>query len=351
MNSNLITTGFVGPLVRALPALFALVITGITLPIILHLARRWSLYDTEGPLKIHTRRIPRLGGIALLVGVAAGMLSAGAVQSQTLLSLAVIALVWITGLVDDLRGLPPSLRLAVQLGAGFVLWEGGWSVSPFPNNTLSLLCTCLLVAAFINAFNLLDGADGVAAGVALVIALGYALLPGGEISRLGSILALSVTGGCAGFLLFNFPPARIFMGDSGSTMLGLSIAFLSLDFYRTSPSNASRWVVPALFAALPLTDLGLAIVRRLRKRAPLFAGDRQHFYDLLLQRGWPARRVAIVCALFTALLVVAGWLGDQQDRFVSSLILVIGIFPLVAIAVYLGSLRVDPGMRSNDSRA
>ncbi len=342
---------------RLIAGLSAFAITAVTLPLVLRLARMWNLYDAEGPLKIHTRRIPRLGGVALLAGLSAGILSARLLASAAdgfgaaWFPLTVIVVVWATGLADDIRDLAPVARLVVQLGAGFVLWKAGWTVPLFTGTILNPLCTCFFVATFVNAFNLLDGADGIAASVSLIIALGYTLFSSGEVSVMGGLLAASIAGCCMGFLIFNFPPARIFMGDSGSTLLGVSLASLSLDFYKTAPAVSSRLMLPVLFAALPLLDLGLAILRRLRKGASLFSGDRQHFYDLLLQRGWPARRVTVVCALFTAILVGAGYWGYQQDSLISTLILILGIAPLVMIAISLGSLRTDPGMRGNGSRA
>jgi UDP-GlcNAc:undecaprenyl-phosphate/decaprenyl-phosphate GlcNAc-1-phosphate transferase len=313
----------------------------VAVPAVLSVSRRYSLYDADGPLKIHTRRTSRLGGIAIAAGLFAAVLLTGVATSPRLiLAFIVFLLVWGTGLMDDLRGLNPIVRLAVQLGAGLLLFYVGWSVPLFGVPVLDALATCIFVAGFINAFNLLDGADGVAGGVALVVALGYALLPGGQISLAGHALAWALAGSCLAFLCFNFPPARIFMGDSGSTLLGLAIAFLGLDFFAENPASSSRLGVPILFAALPLVDLALAIVRRLRSRAPLFEGDRQHLYDLLLQHGWPARRVALTCCLCSVVFVVLGRIGSQQPALVFSLIVAAGLIPVTLIAVRLGSLRV-----------
>jgi len=336
---------------RIIAGVAAAVATALFLPLVLRLSRKWRLYDSDGPLKIHTQQISRLGGVAIICGLLAGIASTSLDGTQEAwVPVLVFLLVWATGLVDDLRGLPPIARLLIQLAAGMALWAAGWSLPLFANSVLNLLCTCIFVSGFINAFNFLDGADGVAASVALVICFAYALLPSPEMSAAGSVVAAALAGCCAAFLLFNFPPARIFMGDSGSTLLGLGIAFLGLDFCRARPGDDSRLLLPIVFAALPLLDLGLAMLRRLRKRSSLFSGDRQHFYDLLLLRGWPARRVVGVSALFTALLTFGGWLVSQQDAFVASLLLAaVSISLLAAIAIYLGSLRIDPGMRNSDS--
>jgi UDP-GlcNAc:undecaprenyl-phosphate/decaprenyl-phosphate GlcNAc-1-phosphate transferase len=323
-------------------------VTLIALPIILRMANRFRLYDSHGPLKIHTRSVPRLGGIALAAGSVAGIaLTGGGTLPHASLLLVVLLLVWGTGLIDDLAGLPPLARLAVQIGAALLLSHAGWSVPLFGVRWLDILATCVFIPGFINAFNLLDGADGVAAGVALVIALGYASWPGRQLSTMGHLAAWSLAAACLAFLSCNFPPARMFMGDSGSTLLGLVIAFLGLDFYRANLVGANgldaRLGVPVVFAALPVVDLILAMVRRIRNRAPIFEGDRQHFYDLLLQHGWPARRVALVCALCTAVFVAIGRVGGQAPASVFTLMVAGGVIPLMLIAIYLGSLRVVTG--------
>ncbi len=326
-------------------------ITVATLPIVLRQARRWNLYDAEGPLKIHTRRVPRLGGVALFCGLLSGVLvSRLAGFYQSWVPFVAILIVWLTGLVDDLRNLSPLVRLAMQVIAGTILWQSGWCLPLITNRPLNLLGTCLFVAAFINAFNLLDGADGVAAGVSFVIAFGYALYRGSELSPSGIVVSASLAACSLGFLIFNFPPARIFMGDSGSTLLGMGVAFLSLDFYRTSTASRFHLIPPLVFAALPLLDLALAVARRLRKRTSLFDGDRQHVYDLLLQRGWPARRVTIVCALATVLLVTLGHLSDQEGFSVVSLAIGLTLALFLAVAVFLGALRVDTGVAGSDSQ-
>ena len=314
----------------------------LALPAILLLCRKLDLYDSLGPLKIHNRRVPRLGGVAIAAGTLTAAFLSGVVSSpRSVILLSTFILVWGTGLIDDIRGLSPWIRLTVQLGAGLLLSLAGWSIRLFNMPVLDTIATCILVAAFINAFNLLDGADGVAGSVALVIVLGYALLPAGQLSLSGRAVAWALAGSCLAFMMFNFPPARIFMGDSGSTLLGLGIAFLGLDFCAANPGLDSRLGIPIVFAALPLVDLGLSILRRLRRRAPIFEGDRQHFYDLLLQHGWPAWRVALTCSLCTAFFVVLGRVTSQQPGLVFSLVFAASLLLFATIAVGLGSLRVE----------
>lgn len=191
------------------------------------------------------------------------------------------------------------------------------------------------------AHNFLDGADGIVAGITAIIAIGYIFLPDGAHSNVGALVAWSLLGVSCGFLAFNFPPAKIFMGDSGSTALGFGVAYLGLDFYRASGTAASSLPFPILIAALPLIDAALAVLRRVQNRVSPFYGDRRHFYDLLLARGWSARTVALICYALTSALVITACLTRQAafPLAFSSVGLSIGV--LTVAAVKLGTLRMS----------
>jgi len=279
--------------------------TCVSLPIILKFARRHQVYDPYGPLKIHTVPTPRLGGVAIAAGLVAGtFVPASQVESEVVfLSLSVV---WLAGLIDDVFGLSPLPRLIIQVAAAVPICLAGWSV-PIGPTWLNLLLTILFIVCFINALNMLDGADGLAAGVASIIALAFILLTSPRIDLWARVLEFSLVGGCVGFLLFNFPPAKIFMGDSGSTVLGFILAILSLNFYRHRPSGHDSVLIPLLFAGVPLLDAAFAVVRRLRSGISPFEGDRGHFYDLLLKSGWSAREVAFASYAATIMLVIVGF--------------------------------------------
>lgn len=317
----------------------ALVVCAVALPSVRAAAIRWRLFDDFGPLKIHRRPISRLGGFGILLGVLAGLaFSSMDLASELVWPFLALFLVWFTGLWDDLRGLSPLVRLLVQFAAGLLLWFGGWGLV-FPGGPwLGALLTCLFVSAFVNALNWLDGTDGLAAGVVAVVMVGF-IGVGQEAGSVAGILSASVLGSVLGFLLFNFPPARIFMGESGSNTLGFLLAFLSLDYYRSTGAPDLQLLVPLAFAALPLGDAAVAILRRLRARRSPFHGDRQHFYDVLLQRGWTPRRVALSCYGVTATLVLAGWLIHYRADFFYLFLFAVLTGCLVMVTTCLGVLR------------
>jgi len=314
----------------------------ILAPAVTRLCVRWRLYDSIGPLKIHSKPIPRLGGVAIVLALAAGM--ATAINSPQVPSWPfwiTLALIWTTGFLDDIRGVSPILRLAAQIGAGSLLWYGGWRLPLSGAGTFGLVAVCFFVVLFSNAFNFLDGSDGLCVGVAAVIALAYVALPGPAPSSLGHVVAWSLLGASAGFLIPNFPPAKIFMGDSGSNVLGFTVAFLALNFYRANARRLSPSILffPILPASLPLLDAVLAILHRLRNGQSVLKGDRLHFYDLLHAAGWSSRRVALTCYALTATMCVVAWLGLQPEFTHAFSLYVLSVGALLIGAVRLGSLK------------
>jgi UDP-GlcNAc:undecaprenyl-phosphate/decaprenyl-phosphate GlcNAc-1-phosphate transferase len=320
----------------------AFISTLILTPIVREFCIHWRLYDSVGPLKLHSRAIPRLGGVAITLAFVTGMGFAGRLsQVHVWPFFAALALIWGTGLADDIWHLLPTLRFVAQIGAAILLWFGGWRLPWLKLEPATLITVCFLTVLFINSFNFLDGADGLCAGVAGIIAAAYLILPGFTLSFLGSTVAWSLLGVSAGFLVSNFPPADIFLGDSGSTVLGFGIAFLAFDFYRANATtvHSPALAFPLLTAALPLLDGTLAVLRRLHeKRSPL-NGDRRHFYDLLLELGWSPRKVTLTVYALTAAMCVIAWMVLKCDFTQALLLSGASVGTLVVAMVRLGSLR------------
>jgi UDP-GlcNAc:undecaprenyl-phosphate/decaprenyl-phosphate GlcNAc-1-phosphate transferase len=283
----------------------ALLCVLICTPVVRAICRRWNLYDSNGSLNIHVGQIPRLGGVSIAVGLIAGVLVGGPRSMNLGVAgcLAALALIWLTGLVDDTLGLSPVLRFGAQIGAGVLLSLAGWNLPIAVSRIASAAIICGIVVLFTNALNFLDGSDGLAAGTAAIIASAYICAYGIDARSSGAILGWSLLGASVGFLAYNFPPAKIFMGDSGSTFLGFCIAFLGIDFLSSRPLEpvGTRWIFPILVAAVPIVDGILVVVRRISRGASAFQGDRFHGYDRLLARGWSSRTVAFACYAITLL--------------------------------------------------
>ena len=324
-----------------LAAAIAFVITATLLPLVRIVCSRLGLFDAPGPLKIHSQPTPRFGGAAIFLGISAAMIATGSHRALVAWPFfAALAMVWSAGSMDDLRGLSPVFRLAAQFSSGALLWIGGWRI-PLGWPTIGLFVSGALVVALCNSLNLLDGLDGVAVGVSLVMGAAYLALPLGSLSAFARAVAWCSVAACLAFLPVNWPTARLFLGDGGSNLLGFLVAFLALDFYRSQPATPAAAFFPLLVAALPLSDAVFAAVRRLRGRKPVLYGDRRHVYDLLRSRGWPAPRIALTLYAVTALFAAIGLSGVRTH---SSLFWPVSISVVVlylGVAIRLGSLRCE----------
>jgi UDP-GlcNAc:undecaprenyl-phosphate/decaprenyl-phosphate GlcNAc-1-phosphate transferase len=310
------------------------------LPIVRRFAHRFSLYDEQGPLKIHSGSIPRLGGIAMFVGFLTGTLThyVFGVRLDSL-PLFVFFPVWLVGLIDDFKSLGAGFRLFIHIAAGSALWFAGWRLMWFSSEPLDLFVTSLFVAFMINAWNLLDGMDGLAAGTATIVSIGFLMISSVEANGIGMLVAACLLGACLGMFTLNAPPAKMFMGDSGSTLIGIVLAFLSLNWVKTT-SDPHSIAVPLLFLSIPLADACLAIVRRSRTPRLLFDGDRRHFYDLLLQRGVCVESVLNISMGIAALFVLLGWLCVHQIIGLKATCIAVAL-GLISAAILLGSLQPE----------
>ncbi|HEV2068493.1 MAG TPA: MraY family glycosyltransferase [Acidimicrobiales bacterium] len=271
----------------------ALLVAAACTPLAIVVARRTGVVDHPGPLKVQARPIPYLGGVAVFAGVAAG----GALSAPRWLLPLALALV--LGVADDVADVSSRVRLACEVAIA-----GAVAVA-VPTGLPGVLGPAAVVVAtivVINAVNLIDGLDGLAAGVALASALGFAAVLPGD----GRTFALALAGALVGFLVFNRPPARIYLGDGGAYLIGTALAVLLASAWRPgAPSAAS--VGALLLVAVPVAEVVFAVIRRLAARQPLFCGDRDHVYDQLVRRGWGTGAATLALVALQAVLVVAGY--------------------------------------------
>jgi UDP-GlcNAc:undecaprenyl-phosphate/decaprenyl-phosphate GlcNAc-1-phosphate transferase len=333
-------------------------------PLVRRMAVRWRAIDNPSDRKVHPAPTPTLGGVALwfamLVGLGAAYLipsfrSLFQVSSEPLGAALAGTVIVVLGAYDDLHGLSAPAKVAGQiLSAGLLILAGVqlvyfWipglgilSLSPDVAVPLTLLWALLMI----NAVNLIDGLDGLAAGVVVIAAAafftyafgaGAASYPGASPA---SLLSAVVAGAAVGFLPHNFHPARIFMGDSGSMLLGLLLAGATVSGVGRSdaPTNtdlaalAIPVVIPLLVLAVPFTDVVLAIIRRIRRGRKVYAPDKEHIHHRLLEIGHSHRAAVLLMYLWSALLASAA----LAITFIRSTELAVGMLAVVA-AVLLGT--------------
>jgi UDP-GlcNAc:undecaprenyl-phosphate GlcNAc-1-phosphate transferase len=319
------------------PYLFVFVVTAavtfVTTPLVRRVSLRLGWIDHPSDRKVHPAPTPTAGGLAIYLGVAAGMLLgryvpflSGLYETSSELDAAMVAatVIVLVGVVDDVRGVSALGKLAGQiLVAGLLVllglqllyfyFPGEGVVSPPPD--LAVPLTVLWIVALMNAVNLIDGLDGLAAGMVAIAAIAffaYFRTPDGTTQASVAALTSAIVAGAAiGFLPWNFYPAKIFMGDSGSLLLGLLMAVATISGVGQNlggPTGgdlaaiAIPIAVPLLVLAVPLLDVVLAIVRRMRKRIGIAHADKEHIHHRLMDIGHSHRQAVLLMYLWSALI-------------------------------------------------
>jgi UDP-GlcNAc:undecaprenyl-phosphate GlcNAc-1-phosphate transferase len=291
----------------------ALVSSLVATPLVRDAAERRDLLDEPGGRKIHARAVPRLGGAAMLlafflavaVGVAADSATGG---GHLLAMLAGIGIVSAVGLVDDLRDLPPLVKLAGQLVAAIVTVVLGLSLSELAwfGGTVQLgwagpIITVVWLVAVANAVNLIDGLDGLAGGVSLATLLAFATIALMREQAPVLLCALAAAGAVIAFLAHNRPPASIIMGDAGSMFLGMLLGTSSVALVAADPGRITPLLV-IIALAVPLADMTWAVVRRLASRKSIFTADSNHIHHQLMARGLGQGQVTLLLVAASAVL-------------------------------------------------
>jgi UDP-GlcNAc:undecaprenyl-phosphate GlcNAc-1-phosphate transferase len=307
-------------------------------PLALRLARRRNLVDMPGPGKSHTEAVPYLGGIAIVVSFSLVILVAALVgrngtdTKALVVTLGLGVALALLGLVDDLRGLPVSLRMVVEIGAGVVVYASGTRAHlAGASFGLDAVVTVAWVVGITNAFNLLDNMDGLSSGVAAIASFWLFVVGVVNGQYFVAILSLALVGCAAGFLRHNHFPARIYMGDAGSLYLGFVLSVLALHL-RSYQSLRLTFLVPVMVLAVPIFDTTLVVIARaLHHRSP-FQGDRDHTSHRLVFVGLPVPSAVIVIYAFT---MATGWLGVIMSQVTRGTSFLLAGW-VGSIAVFLG---------------
>ena len=384
--------------------LLSLAVGLIATPIVRAIAYRRKIVDKpDDLLKPHGRPVAYLGGLAMFVGLLAGLAGyllvmpnlAGCWRQLTeamfslhwrgsgamppavpplvdnplwqLLAIAVAcSLITIIGLVDDLRVLKPRQKIYGQLAAAGILliggiadrtsitilgpvfeWTGGHPGEWLVLSASAVMCVVIVIGAC-NATNLLDGMDGLCGGVTAIIALGFLALAiwlavwnNAPADGIRVCLCLSMAGAVLGFLPYNLPPASIFMGDAGSMLLGFFVAMMMCLF---CVEGTARWLVAsAVVFSLPILDTGLAVVRRLLAHQSIFAGDRGHLYDQLQDRGMTIKQVVGLFYILSSAAAIIGVTVSILLRLREALpIYLVLLVMVVLIFLLLGMMTPPP---------
>lgn len=312
----------------------ACAISVVATPLMARLATRLRWTDRPGPLKPQSSATPYLGGLAVALGVAIGV---GVYRPMLLVP---ILMALIIGTIDDVRPLSPLTRLIAEvITAGVV---AAVISTRFPTG-LSFVLVILSTIVLTNGFNLIDGMDALCGSVTLVCAIGFAIV----LTDDSRFIAVALAGAIAGFLVFNRPPARIYLGDGGSYLIGTCVAIL-LALCWGPTRGLPTGLASLLLVALPAAELALAVIRRVRSGTSLLDGDRDHPYDQLVRRGWTERAVVLSYGAAALVLAAGAVIASRRGTSFALVVLAVCAFLLVMVGVQQGFM--SPGYQQRDER-
>lgn len=337
--------------------IFSMCVSLVLTPIIRRLSERFGLLDEpRDDRRVHRKAMSRLGGVAIFIAFIAALvplafhdnLLTQVVRDHWPQLFAVLlpsTLVFLLGVYDDLRGASASFKFIGQGLAATIFFAMGGQIEalgvPFVGTVhlplaVSFIITLLWVIGITNAFNLIDGVDGLAAGSALFASLVLVIISLWLGHPLVSVVTLVLSGALIGFLRYNFNPASIFLGDSGALFVGFTLATLSIESSQKA-STAIVVAIPILAFGLPVIDTGITILRRFLSGQPLLQGDKEHIHHMLLERGWSQRRVVLVLYGFSAFLGLLAllFLGNYGGPPTALLLSIIG----TTVVFVVGRLR------------
>src|SRR3954469_4735595 len=292
---------------RALIAfVLALALTAAVTPLVARLARRVGAVDPVQERGLASERTPLLGGLAILAGVllAGALLLPASTEMRGILAAAVV--ITAVGVLDDLYDLPPHLKLLGQVAAGLICVLSGVRVDDFTFPFVGRVdlgdlggpLTLIGLVLIMNVVNFSDGVDGLAAGVCAIAAVGFAVIAFDLQEDAAGILAACTAGAALGFLVHNFHPASVFMGDSGSNLLGLLLGGVIVE--GSLKTNALiALIVPLVILAVPFLDTGFVLAKRIKYRRPVYRADSNHFHHRMHRIGFSQRRTVLYLYAWT----------------------------------------------------
>ncbi len=286
--------------------------------------------DNPNNRKVHAKVMPRAGGLAIFISFLIGFWILHPESPYTMPILMGSAIIIMTGLLDDIYELSPKVKLAGQIAAALcVVVSGGIQVHfinlPFDGRLelgwFSIPLTVLWILAITNAINLIDGLDGLAAGVSSIVLFTIAAMA----FIMGNVLVMAIAGivlaGTLGFLFYNFHPAKIFMGDTGALFLGFIISVVSLLGFKNV--TLFSLVVPVIILGVPISDTIFAIIRRILHKQPLSAPDKSHLHHCLLRLGYSHRTTVLLIYAMSAVFGIAAILFSTSTLWGSLFIIAI----------------------------
>lgn len=337
-------------LIPTLSAIIAALIVLAATPLAARLARAVGAVDQPSDRRIHREPTPRLGGLAILAGFLVPVLYFLPADPAARALIVGAVLICALGAVDDIWGLSPAVKLAGQVACAAIPVSAGLTIDhitlPFVGvgdlGPAQYPLTILWFVAIVNMINFSDGMDGLAAGITGLGATTFAILAASLGRADPAIMAAALAGACVAFLVFNFHPAKVFMGDAGSMFLGFVIAGVSVSGVMKSAA-AVAVVAPLIVLAIPILDTSFVIMKRIKHGLPVYSADRSHFHHRFFTIGWGQRKTVLAlyawCALMGAVALLLRFVPYREPdggiAIAGTIALGVGALIALAASVYL----------------
>ena len=328
----------------------AFIVTFATTPLVRRFAYKIGAVDVpRDKRRVHKRPTPRIGGLAIIFGFLVAIISFNDSWTKELVSILIgVGILGVLGIIDDCKELDAKLKFVVQIVAALVVVIFGdirISVMSNPNvfsenpyiifpQWLSITVTVLWIVFMTNAVNFIDGLDGLAAGVSAIMSMSLVFIAITYHEYEIALLGIALMGACFGFLPFNFNPAKIFMGDTGSMFLGYMLSVLSVQGMFKSYAVIS-FAVPIIMLGLPLFDALFAMLRRLLTGKNPMSADRGHLHHRLYDMGFSQKQTVFILYAISGVLGITSILLAEQ-RFLRAMLLLISVLIFLLIATMLG---------------
>ncbi|PPA70274.1 glycosyltransferase family 4 protein [Jeotgalibacillus proteolyticus] len=329
----------------ALVLLLCLISSVLLTPVVKKFAVRVGATDAPNHRKVHNKVMPRLGGLAIFISFSIGIIIMRPAGEDTWPIMIGALIIVLTGALDDRFQLSPKAKLIGQITAALIaiIW-GGVQVEfinlPFGGRLefgiFSIPLTLLWIVGITNAINLIDGLDGLAAGVSTIAIFtisGMAIIMGDAyVAIFGLILVASTLG----FLFYNFHPAKIFMGDTGALFLGFMISVLALLGFKNI--TVISLIIPVLILGVPISDTFFAIVRRILHKQPISAPDKSHLHHCLLNAGFTHRETVVIIYGIASMFSLSAFIFSQSTIWGAIVVIAVVLFSLEIIVESVGLL-------------
>lgn len=332
----------------------ALAVAYFLTPRVIDLAIKVGALDAPDARKVHTRPIPRMGGLAIYAAFVLAVLASMYVSREVMGLLVGGTVILIVGIIDDLKPLPARVKLLGQILAAAVLVMFDirieWLTNPFGDmlyvEYLSIPLTILWVVGLTNTVNLIDGLDGLAAGVSTIASVTILLVALQQNFWTVAVLTAALAGSALGFLQHNFNPAKIFMGDTGSMFLGYMLAAISILGAVKSAATIAL-IVPIVALGLPILDTAFAIIRRYMSGRPIFKPDKGHLHHRLLEMGLTQKQAVLLMYVMSGCLGLSAIALTEVNKSLGALI-IIGLLSIAFVgARKIGVLKATKSVESH----